>query len=149
MFLQIIAGVAVALISFSFGYLLFLGQRKELLRLELYKRKLAVYDEVMIFLQKVDRLILAKNGVIDPEQRNIMAGEVDDFTYPKRPYLSKELYYALEFELVDSIKGLPESLTELEKAVTKTSELIAKEIGSELIDPRQMRQITGQEEARK
>ena len=98
MIYQIIGGLVVLMASFFVGYFISMSQRKEGLRIELYRRKLDIYDKIMEYLQKVDKLILAKQGVIDPEQGRIMSGEIEDFTYSKRHYLSKEIYYMLEFD---------------------------------------------------
>jgi len=146
MIYQIIGGLIVLIISFFVGYFLSMSQRKEALRVELYRRKLNIYDQVMEYLQKIDKLILVKKGVIDPEQGKIMAGEIKDLVYAKRHYLSKEIYFMLEFDLADAIKNLPDSLTDLERAVSKVAGFIQKEIGTELIDPRKIRGITGQKE---
>lgn len=146
MFTQIITGSLILVVSFLVGYFLSMSQRKEALRVELFRRKLDVYDGIMAYLQKVDKLILKKQGVIEGEQGKIMSQEVRDFAYLKRPYLSKKIYYLLEFELAEVIKKLPDSLSELEKIVQKISEFISKETGAQLIAPKEMENITGQKE---
>lgn len=144
MIYQIIGGLIVLIISFFVGYFLSMSQRKEALRVELYRRKLDIYDKVMEYLQKIDKLILAKQGQIEAEQGKIMANEIKEFTYSKRHYLSKEIYFMLEFELADAIGNLPDSLTDLEKATNKIATFIQKEIGTELIASSEVMNITGQ-----
>lgn len=144
MIYQIIGGLIVLIISFFVGYFLSMSQRKEALRVELYRRKLDIYDKVMEYLQKIDKLILAKQGQIEAEQGKIMANEIKEFTYSKRHYLSKEIYFMLEFELADAIGSLPDSLTDLEKATNKIATFIQKEIGTELIASSEVMNITGQ-----
>ena len=143
-FSQIVVGLFVLVISFLIGYFVSMTQRKEAFRVALYKKRLDIYDEIMVYLQKLDKLVMRKRGQIEGEQARILANEIKDFTFSKRHYLSKEIYFMLEFDLADALMKLPESLTELERMMNKIFNFISREIGTELISPKEIRGITGQ-----
>lgn len=143
MILQIVTGTIVAVVSFLFGYFLFIVQRKEAIRLELYKRRLESYDRIMALLQQIDQDIITKDFDIDQSIKDKFVSEIYNLTLPNRHYLSKDVYNLLEEAMVNCIDDLPETAADLEEVSNNIIKIISNEVGSYLIHPRTMRRILG------
>lgn len=143
MITEIISGIIVAIISFVFGYFLFLVKRKESIRLELYKKRLESYDKILSFVNKVDREIIAKDFELTKEEKNNFVEEIYSLTLPRMPYISKEISHLLEPEMVYAIDGLPDSAHILENLNERLKFDITDEIGAFLIEPKKFKKIVG------
>lgn len=140
---QIISGIIVAVVSFFFGYLLFVVKRKEAIRLELFRKRLNSYDNIMAFMQKIDQEIIAKNFSIDKNEKEAFVQEIYNLTLPNKHYLSKKVFNLLEPDLVECIDELPETSESLEGKCEHIKSLIQDEIGSYIITPKHVRKIVG------
>lgn len=126
-----------------FGYFLFVVQRKEAVRLELYKRRLESYDKIMALLQQIDQDIIAKNFSVDQSTKDRFVSQIYNLTLPNRHYLSKDVYNLLEEAMVNCIDDLPETAADLEQVSENINTIIRNEVGSYLIHPKTMRRIIG------
>lgn len=140
---QIISGVVIALVSFSFGYFLFAVQRKEAIRLELFRRRLDCYDKIMVFMEKVDEEVHHKNFLLDKTAKDELVLEIYNLTFPNRHYLSEKVYNLLEFDLISFLDELPNYAADLEWTCEHITLLIRDEVGSYIIDPKHIKRIIG------
>jgi hypothetical protein len=145
---QIISGVVIAIVSFTLGYLLFVVQRKEGIRLELFKRRLDSYDKIMKFMQKVDQEIVSKQFKISEDHIHDYLMEIYNLTTPYMHYLSEEVYYMLEMELAELILDLPNSGADFEDQCEIIKLQIIKEVSSYIISPKNIEKIVGRQTKR-
>lgn len=143
MITQIISGIIIALVSFSLGYFLFVVQRKEAIRLELFRRRLDCYDKIMAFMGKVDEEVHDKRFLLDKKDKEKFILEIYNLTLPNRHYLSKKVYDLLELDLVNLFDDLPDSAGELEHKCDHIQLLIRDEVGSYIINPKYIKRIIG------
>jgi len=140
---QIISGAIVAIVSFFFGYLLFVVQRKEAIRLELMKKRLNSYDKIMAFMQKIDQEIISKDYILNKSEKDRFVLEIYHLTLPNMIYLSKEIYRMLELHLVDLIDALPESGDDLMNYCDEIKTSILDEVGANIITSKHIKKILG------
>ncbi|MFA5188198.1 MAG: hypothetical protein WC460_02455 [Patescibacteria group bacterium] len=143
MLTQIISGFIIAVVSFFFGYFLFTVQRKEAIRLELFKKRLDCYDKIMAFMQKIDQEVIANNFLIDKMENEKYVLEIYNLTLPNRHYLSEKIHDLLELDLVNLFDTLPESAGDLEQKCDQIKVLIQDEVGSYIIDTKHIKKIIG------
>jgi len=143
MITQIISGIIIALVSFSLGYFLFVVQRKEAIRLELFRRRLDCYDKIMAFMEKVDQEVHDKRFLLDKTTKEKFVLEIYNLTFPNRHYLSEKVYNLLEVDLVNFFDELPDSAADLEQTCDHITLLIRDEVGSYIINPKYIKRIIG------
>lgn len=140
---QIISGVIIALVSFSLGYFLFVVQRKEAIRLELFKRRLESYDKIMKFMQKIDQEIVSNHFILSKEQIHNYLFEIFNLTTPNMHYLSDDIYRRLEMQLADLLLELPKSAGDFEAQCEEIKLQIINEVSSYIITPKRIEKIVG------
>lgn len=130
--IQIISGVVVAIVSFGFGYSLFRSQSNEQIRLEVYRRRLNAFEELVKYLDDLDHFAHR----LSP--KDFSQSEKSDFTMRGlkismgvSQYLTSEVSNMFEF-IVMSVWELPESLAKIEEADYEIHSLIFKDVGSHL-----------------
>lgn len=143
MIAQIVSGIIIALVSFSLGYFLFVVQRREAIRLELFRRRPDCYDKIMAFMEKVDQEVHDKQFLLDKTTKEKFVLEIYNLAYPNRHYLSEKVYNLLREDLVNLFDELPDSASDLEQACDHIALLIRDEVGSYIIDPKHIKRIIG------
>jgi len=140
---QIISGVVIALVSFALGYFLFVVQRKEAIRLELFRRRLDAYDKIMKFILKLDEEVIARKFSVNKDQIEKYVSDIYNLTWPKMHYLSKEVHTMLDPQLINWFDSLPEKAGEFEWQCENIKLQILKETGGYIITPKEMEKIIG------
>lgn len=128
--MQIVAGTCVALVSFSFGYLLFRLQRAEETKLEVFRRRLNSYEKIVDFLEDLDTFSHRGHTEV-PEKRQQFVWRLFKLRGSVGLYLSKKVHELLGI-LVDTISFLPGSLADLENVYEELFDEIEKEAGTHL-----------------
>ena len=126
---QIISGIAVSIISFGFGYFLFRSQTNEQIRLEIYKKRLKSYEDIVCFLDELDSF--SHGSFIDEEEMNKFIKKAFELEARTRIYISPNIYEYI-MQIPDSINSLPESLASLEEIDENIHHLIEKDTGRHL-----------------
>lgn len=129
--IQIASGVVVAVVSFGFGYFLFRSQTNEEIRLEVYRRRLNAYENIVDFLDDLDTFSHQNST------EEIVARKDHFFKAALRLDANTRIYVPSEFDrlmcaLVDNIHGLPDSLAYLEEVHEQAHHLIEKDVGQHL-----------------
>jgi len=140
---QIISGVIIALVSFFLGYFLFVVQRKEAIKLELFRKRLDCYDKIMAFMQKVDQEVIANDFLLDKTTKEKFVLEIYNLTLPNRHYLSEKVHNLLEPDLVNLFDDLPDCAGDFEQKCEHIKCLIQDEVGSYIISPKYIKKIIG------
>jgi hypothetical protein len=128
MLAQILSGILLSAISFSFGYFLFRSQTKEQIRLEVYRRRLDTYEKIITFLDSLDAF--AHREFVQSKKDGFVHRALDLITSTAL-YTPPELHSFLEI-LWDEIDSLPGSLAKLEESDTSIRIIIEEDIGLHL-----------------
>jgi hypothetical protein len=122
----VVTGIVVPFLSFLLGYFLFRAQRKEELRLEVFRRRLDAYEKIMLHLQYVDK----ESHGPSPNGPSL-SWKTIELTGNIRPYLTWEVDNLLEI-MAGVLYDLPDSLGETERLDVELSDILHKEVGAHL-----------------
>lgn len=133
--LPVITGVAVPLFSFLCGYALFRAQRREESKLEVFRRRLNAYEQILAHLETVDIATHERRVYADPSISAMSPDNLAQKTFTLRHthyiYLPLEISSLLD-ALALALADLPDSMAEVEELDGEITVAIHDEVGQHL-----------------